>query len=232
MHLVKNYLEYQVNLGFTQVILPKTRAVSLVSKKAESGSIVLESIRKELGDCKRCPLHSARLSIVFGEGNPNAELMFVGEGPGADEDREGKPFVGRAGQLLTKMIRAMGFDRSEVYIANIVKCLPPENRNPKTLEISTCLPFLKSQVTAVKPRVVVALGRIATSSLLNTTESLSNLRGQFHDFDGILLMPTYHPSFLLRQERDRKYKAEAWEHLQKVMAYLKSTHSHLESKDE
>ena len=230
--LIRDYLQYQVNLGFRHVMLPKTKSVQLASKKPESGFYALESIRKELGDCKRCPLHQGRLNIVFGEGNPDANLMFVGEGPGADEDRQGKPFVGRAGQLLTKMIRAMGFDRSEVYIANIVKCRPPENRDPLALEISTCLPFLKSQMTAVKPRVIVALGKTATSSLLNTKESLSYLRGKFHDLDGIAVMPTYHPSFLLRKEQERKYKAEAWEHLQKVIAFLKSEHSYSESKDE
>lgn len=220
--LIKNFLEYQVNLGFRQVMLPKTRGVDFVSQERKSGFVELESIRNELGDCKRCPLHEGRLNIVFGEGNPNARLMFVGEGPGADEDRQGKPFVGRAGQLLTKMIRAMGFDRSEVYITNIVKCRPPKNRDPQPVEISTCFPFLKSQIAAVKPGVIVALGKIATWSLLNTKEPLANLRGRFHDLEGTPLMPTYHPSFLLRQEQERKYKAEAWEHLQNVMALLKN----------
>jgi DNA polymerase len=194
-------------------------------ERSQSSFAELESIRRELGDCKRCPLHKGRLTIVFGEGNPNAELMFVGEGPGADEDRQGKPFVGRAGQLLTKMIRAMGFDRSEVYIANIVKCRPPENRDPVELEICTCLPFLRSQIAAIKPRAIVALGKIATWSLLDTKESLSNLRGTFQDLQGIPVMPTYHPSFLLRQEKERRFRAEAWEHLQKVMALLKTNHS-------
>lgn len=230
--LVRNYLEYQVNIGFRQVIAPKTPPVARESSANESGIITLEAIRTELGDCKRCPLHEGRLNIVFGEGNPRARVMFVGEGPGADEDRQGEPFVGRAGQLLTKMIRAMGFDRSEVYIANIVKCRPPANRDPEPLEISTCLPFLKSQIAAVKPRVLVALGRIATCSLLGTTEPLSALRGRFHDLDGTPLMPTYHPSFLLRKEADRRYKAEAWEHLQKVMAFLESPGSHWETRHE
>jgi len=180
----------------------------------------LEKIREDLGDCTRCPLHKGRLKIVFGEGHPRASLMFVGEGPGADEDRQGRPFVGRAGQLLTKMIQAMGLDRSEVYIANVVKCRPPENRDPLPEEIATCFPFLEAQITAVAPRIIVALGRVAAGTLLGVKSSLSDLRGRFHDRKGVPVIPTYHPSFLLRQESDRRWKAEAWSDLKKVMELL------------
>jgi uracil-DNA glycosylase family 4 len=229
--LIRDYLQYQVNLGFRHVLLPKTTSPR-PSGPNDPNVIALEAVREELGDCKRCPLHEGRLHIVFGEGPPHAALMFVGEGPGADEDRQGRPFVGKAGQLLTKMIRAMGFDRSEVYIANIVKCRPPGNRDPLELEINTCLPFLKSQIEAIKPKVIVALGKTATWSLLNTRESLSNLRGKFHDLEGIPVMPTYHPLFLLRKEKDRQFKAEAWEHLQKAMALLRTNQPHSEPRDE
>ena len=146
--------------------------------------------------------------------------MFVGEGPGADEDREGSPFVGRAGQLLTKMIQAMNLDRSEVYIANVVKSRPPGNRNPTALEISACFPFLERQIVAIQPEVIVALGKIAANTLLETGEPIGKLRGKFHDRHGIPVMPTYHPSFLLREDSSKRYKAEAWADLKKVMGVL------------
>ncbi len=179
----------------------------------------LEEIRADLGECTRCPLHVGRLNIVFGEGNPSAELMFVGEAPGADEDRQGRPFVGRAGQLLTKMIQAMHLDRSEVYISNIVKSRPPGNRNPAPLEIAACFPFLERQIASIKPKVIVALGKIAANTLLETEEPIGKLRGKFHDRRGVQVMPSYHPSFLLR-EYSKGAKAEAWEDLKKVMALL------------
>jgi len=204
----RSYLQFQVNLGFREILIPRD----------DNGS--LKAIRMELGDCVRCPLHKARRNIVFGEGNPRARIMFIGEGPGADEDRQGSPFVGRAGQLLTRMIAAMGLDRSQVYIANVVKCRPPENRDPETGEIQTCLPFLEEQIAAISPEVIVTLGRIAAHTLLDTGESISKIRGRFHDYKGIPMMPTYHPSFLLRQEPNRRFKAEAWSDLQKVMEML------------
>lgn len=213
MELARNYLEYQVNEGFSEVLVPDGADAPLTLSP-------LERVREELGDCTRCPLHRNRTHLVFGEGDPDARLMFVGEGPGADEDREGRPFVGRAGQLLTKMIRAMGFDRSEVYIANVVKCRPPKNRDPEGPEIATCFPFLEAQIEAVNPDVIITLGRIATKSLLGTTRTLGTLRGSFHDRRGIPVMPTYHPSFLLRQEPDRQPKAQAWADLKKVMELL------------
>jgi DNA polymerase len=154
---------------------------------------------------------------VFGVGNPSAELMFVGEAPGADEDVQGVPFVGRAGQLLTKMIEAMGFTRDEVYIANVIKCRPPGNRNPEPDEIATCEPFLLRQIAAIQPKVVVALGAFAAKTLLKTDEPISRLRGRLYDYRGAKLMPTFHPSFLLRSPGNKR---EAWEDLKKALAEL------------
>jgi uracil-DNA glycosylase len=213
IHLARSYLHYQVNMGFTEVALPR-------ADETRSQQSPLEAIRAELGECTRCLLHEKRLNIVFGEGNPHARLVFVGEGPGEDEDEQGRPFVGRAGQLLSRMIRAMNLDRFDVYIANIVKCRPPGNRPPHRREIETCLPFLESQIAAVNPAVIVALGKVAACALLGTDEPVSRMRGRFHDRKGIPVMPTYHPSFLLREEPDRKHKAEAWADLKEVMALL------------
>jgi uracil-DNA glycosylase family 4 len=177
----------------------------------------LSEIREDLGDCKRCPLHRGRKNLVFGVGNPNAELMFVGEGPGADEDEQGEPFVGRAGQLLNNMIAAMGLRREDVYIANVVKCRPPNNRTPEREECDTCSPFLLRQIEVIRPKVIVALGAVAAKNLLSVNDSMSNLRGRFYDFRGIKLAVTYHPAFLLRDPRQKK---EAWKDLQMVMQYL------------
>ena len=178
----------------------------------------LDDLRKnEIGECTRCPLHKGRTHIVFGVGNPEAQLMFVGEGPGADEDAQGEPFVGRAGQLLTKMIEAMGLKRSDVYIANIVKSRPPGNRNPEPAEIATCLPFLKKQIEIIQPKVIVCLGKIAAQTLLQTEIPITKLRGQFQDYGGIQVMPTYHPAFLLRNPPMKKF---VWEDLKKVMSLL------------
>lgn len=178
----------------------------------------LENLRlNEIGNCTRCPLHKGRTHIVFGVGNPMAKLMFVGEGPGADEDRQGEPFVGKAGQLLTRMIEAMGLKRSEVYIANIVKCRPPDNRNPEPVEIATCIPFLKQQIEMIKPRVLVCLGKVAAQALLQTEISITKLRGEFQAYGDIQLMPTYHPAFLLRNPA---MKRPVWEDLKKVMKIL------------
>jgi uracil-DNA glycosylase len=209
------YLEYQMGLGVREVVLPPR------PKNEHTGEHrSLDSIRGELGECTRCPLHRTRRTIVFGEGSAHARLMFIGEGPGAEEDRQGRPFVGRAGQLLTRMINAMTLDRSEVYIANIVKCRPPDNRDPNRVEIDTCFPFLQAQILSVAPEVIVALGRVAAANLLNTNQPIGKLRGRFHDRQGTPVMPTYHPSFLLRNEGDRRWKAEAWADLRKVMALL------------
>jgi DNA polymerase len=187
----------------------------------------LKLIREDLGDCTRCKLHQqGRKQIVFGVGNPHAELMFVGEGPGADEDAQGEPFVGRAGQLLNNMIKAMGLRREDVYIANIVKCRPPGNRTPEPDECGTCSPFLMRQIAAIKPKVLVALGATAAKNLLAMNSSLGDLRGRWFDFKppasdpswpGARLAVTYHPAYLLR---DPRQKGETWKDLQMVMKYL------------
>lgn len=177
----------------------------------------LELICGELAGCTRCKLHRRRTNIVFGVGNPHADLVFVGEGPGHDEDVQGIPFVGRAGQLLTQMITAMGLSRDDVYIANVVKCRPPENRTPEKDEIATCLPFLFRQLTNINPKVIVSLGSVAAQALLNTNKSISHFRGQWFDFRGAKLMPTYHPAYLLRNPHA---KPEVWADLKKVMALL------------
>jgi DNA polymerase len=177
----------------------------------------LEKIRADLGDCTRCRLSKARHTIVYGVGNPHAELMFAGEGPGADEDAQGIPFVGRAGQLLTQMIEAMGLKREDVYIANVVKCRPPENRLPEKDEIATCSPFLIRQIDAIKPKVLVALGACAVQTLLAAPVAITKIRGQWYDFRGIRMMPTFHPAYLLRNP---PAKPDAWKDLQKVMSVL------------
>ena len=203
----------------------------VVSPKPEQGvadhASALKVIREDLGDCRRCKLHQqGRKQIVFGVGNPQAELMFVGEGPGADEDAQGEPFVGRAGQLLNNMIKAMGLRREDVYIANIVKCRPPGNRTPERDECETCSPFLMRQISVIKPKVIVALGAVAAKNLLAINAPMSELRGRWYDFKpavsdpswpGARLAVTYHPAFLLR---DPRQKGEAWKDLQMVMKYL------------
>ncbi|MCA2978393.1 MAG: uracil-DNA glycosylase [Myxococcaceae bacterium] len=174
----------------------------------------LDEIRRELGDCQRCKLCKGRSSIVFGSGNPRAELVFVGEGPGEEEDRQGVPFVGKAGQLLTKMIEAMKFSRDEVYICNVVKCRPPNNRNPEPDEIEACEPFLRAQLASLQPKVIVALGKFAATTLLRDQTSITRLRGQWREYQGVALMPTFHPAYLLRQPEEKRL---AWMDLQEVM---------------
>jgi len=175
----------------------------------------LEDVRKMIGDCKKCRLHQKRKNIAFGSGNEKAEIVFVGEAPGEDEDIQGKPFVGKAGQLLTKIIEAMGLKRDDVYIANIIKCRPPNNRNPLEDEISACEPFLKEQLRIINPKIICALGTFAAQTLLKTKEKISSLRGKFYTYEGIKLMPTFHPAYLLRNPTDKKY---TWEDVQKIMA--------------
>jgi DNA polymerase len=181
------------------------------------GRRTLDDIRTELGECTRCKLHGTRTSIVFGVGAPDAPLMFVGEGPGEQEDKRGEPFVGPAGELLDKMIDAMGWSRDSVYINNIVMCRPPGNRNPQPDEVGACKPFLEARIGAVAPRIIVALGRPAANTLLGTDAPISTLRGRFHDRNGVKVMPTFHPAYLLR-EPDKK--REAWADLKLVMAEL------------
>jgi uracil-DNA glycosylase len=180
----------------------------------------LKAIREDIGDCTRCKLcNLGRRQIVFGVGNPSADLMFVGEAPGRDEDIQGIPFVGRAGQKLTQIIEAIGLKRDDVYIANVIKCRPPENRNPEPDEVDKCEPFLFRQVDTIKPKVIVALGTFAARSLLKTTDPISRLRGRVYDYRGAKLVPTFHPAFLLRNPSCRR---EVWEDMKKVRALLNS----------
>jgi uracil-DNA glycosylase len=208
--------------------LPKAKAVAVVSAPADVATRpestvsdpaqALLAIREDLGDCTRCRLHKqGRKQIVFGVGNPRAELMFIGEAPGADEDTQGEPFVGRAGQLLNNMIKAMGLCREDIYIANIIKCRPPGNRTPERDECETCSPFLMRQIATIKPKVLVALGAVAAKTLLAINAPMSELRGHWYDFRGTKLAVTYHPAFLLRDPRQKK---EAWKDLQMVMKEL------------
>jgi uracil-DNA glycosylase len=199
------------------VFTPRPAGPSLFDSMTKISNDTLLQIREDLGDCKRCKLHKTRKNIVFADGNPKADLVFVGEGPGADEDAQGLPFVGRAGKLLTQMIEAMGLRRQDVYICNVVKCRPPENRLPEKDEISECSPFLHRQIDTIAPKVVVALGACAAQTLLETNRGISQFRGQWLDFRGRKLMATYHPAYLLRNP---SAKGEVWKDLQKVMAEL------------
>lgn len=201
--------------------VPAAIDFSLPAVPPQARAAALEAIRQEIGDCTRCQLaFEGRNKIVFGDGDPNAELLFVGEGPGADEDMQGVPFVGRAGQLLNNMIGAMGLDRQRVYIANIVKCRPPKNRAPEPAEANTCTQFLFQQIGIVRPKLMVALGSTAATYLLGTKAALSVLRGKMHDCMGTKLIVTYHPAYLLR---DPRQKAETWKDLQLAMKYLNLT---------
>src|SRR5215472_2106848 len=197
--------------------LPAPPAPSLFDAADKIVDDTLLRIREDLGECTRCKLHKHRHTIVFGDGNPKAELVFVGEGPGADEDAQGLPFVGRAGKLLTQMIEAMGLHRKDVYICNVVKCRPPENRTPEDAEISTCSPFLLRQLEVIAPKVIVCLGAVAFKTLLKTNRGISQYRGQWLEFRSSRLMATYHPAYLLRNPNA---KGEVWKDLQKVMAVL------------
>jgi uracil-DNA glycosylase family 4 len=198
-------------------LLPKAPEVSLFDAMNKVPNDTLLKVREDLGDCKRCKLHSTRKTIVFADGNPKAELVFVGEGPGHDEDVQGLPFVGRAGKLLNQMIEAMGLQRKDVYICNVVKCRPPENRLPERDEIECCSPFLLRQLDVISPKVIVCLGACSAQTLLQTNRGISHFRGQWLDFRGHKLMATYHPAYLLRNPAA---KGEVWKDLQKVMSVL------------
>ncbi len=178
----------------------------------------LDQIRNDLGDCHRCGLSTHRTHIVFGEGDPNARLVFVGEGPGFEEDRSGRPFVGPAGQLLTKIIEAIKLSRDQVYICNAIKCRPPGNRNPALEEIAACRPFLERQIAAIEPEAICTLGTFAAQTLLNTQMPISKLRGRFHTYNGIRLMPTYHPAYLLRHPDQKR---AVWEDMKKIASLLR-----------
>ncbi|MDD5286798.1 MAG: uracil-DNA glycosylase [Desulfuromonadaceae bacterium] len=191
--------------------------IPLLSEKHET----LEQIRKNLGDCQRCKLGATRKNLVFGVGNPHARLVFVGEGPGADEDEKGEPFVGRAGGVLNRLIVAMGLKREDVYICNIVKCRPPGNRDPEQDEVAACSPFLLRQLRSINPEVIVTLGKPASHTLLGCKEPISKLRGKFRDFHGIPLMPTYHPSYLLRSGGNSDSFWDVWDDMTQVLQLLK-----------
>jgi len=190
--------------------------------EASAPSESLETIREDLGDCQRCKLAPTRTNLVFGSGNPKAKLMFVGEAPGADEDRQGLPFVGRAGQLLTKIIEAIDIRREDVFICNILKCRPPENRNPEQEEITSCEPFLFRQIASIRPKIICALGTFGAQTLLRTREPISRLRGRFYEYRGSKLMATFHPAYLLRNPMEKR---RVWEDMQKIREYLRSLDS-------
>lgn len=181
----------------------------------------LAELCQRIGDCRRCDLHHGRTNLVFGAGYEKARLVFVGEAPGADEDRQGQPFVGEAGQVLTRLIEAMGLKRAQVYICNVLKCRPPANRNPHKDEIATCSPFLQQQLQIIKPEVIVALGTFAAQTLLESKEPISRMRGQFHSWHGIPVMPTFHPSFLLHNKENKQHYWDVWSDMEQVLRKLK-----------
>ena len=199
------------------VVPPRSSGVSVFGSMNKIAGDSLFKILSDIGDCTRCKLHRGRTKLVFGDGNPKADLVFVGEGPGRDEDMQGLPFVGRAGKLLTQMIEAMGLQRKDVYICNVVKCRPPENRTPEKDEVEICSPFLLRQLDTIAPKVIVCLGSVAAQTLLQTNRGISHFRGEWQDFRGRKLMATYHPAYLLRNP---SAKGEVWKDLQKVMAVL------------
>jgi DNA polymerase len=212
------WLRYQRRLGrLGEPEQPQPQAWSQTQAPVAKVFPTLAEIRRELGDCQRCKLARSRTHIVFGDGAPRAALMFIGEGPGGEEDLQGLPFVGAAGQLLNNMLSKLGLKREEVYIANIVKCRPPGNRDPEADETAACLPFLKKQIRAIRPQVIITLGRIATQAVLGTQAPLTRLRGQWQQYRQTPVMPTFHPSYLVRFPRERH---KTWEDMQQVMEYV------------
>ncbi len=234
---LKSYLEYLKGLGITELPLFSNGNEKIYQSEASAGVGAihelplpyrmanisqseiqrLEEIRSELGDCRRCKLHRTRRTLVFGEGNEKARLMLIGEGPGNDEDVQGMPFVGKAGQLLTKILQAIEIEREEVYITNIIKCRPPQNRNPEPDEIENCYPFLLKQIQAIRPRIICALGTFSAQTLLKTDVKITALRGKVYDFSGIQLFPTYHPAYLLRNPEKKR---EVWEDMKQIARHL------------
>jgi uracil-DNA glycosylase len=212
---VANQDEFAARLSWKKVEQVK-KNIKVDAKDSESD---LNKICRDMAGCRLCPLGKTRHNLVFGDGNPHAKVVFVGEAPGADEDEQGLPFVGRAGQLLTKIIEAMGLSRKDVYICNILKCRPPQNRNPLPEEISACEPFLKQQLKSISPLVICALGTFAAKTLLKTEVPISVLRGRFHSYEGIKLMPTYHPAYLLRNPSAKKL---VWEDVRLIMKELQN----------
>ncbi len=234
---LKSYLEYLKGLGITELPLLGQKGENFNSSEASIGAgvihepspsygspdisqsdmVSLEKIQSELGNCQRCKLHRTRRTIVFGEGNRKARLMLIGEGPGYDEDIQGRPFVGKAGQLLTKILQSVDIKREEVYITNIIKCRPPQNRNPEPDEIESCRPFLFDQIRAIEPKVICALGTFSAQTLLKTDVKITALRGKAYAFSGIQLFPTYHPAYLLRNPEKKR---EVWEDMKQIVKAL------------
>jgi uracil-DNA glycosylase family 4 len=211
---LSGWLRYQRRLGWRGM---PAKVATQIQDREKPYEKTLEEIRAEMGDCRRCKLYAGRTHLVFGDGAPDARLMFVGEAPGAEEDQQGVPFVGAAGRLLNNLLSKLGLRREEVYIANIHKSRPPGNRDPEAEEIAACLPFLEKQIQAIRPRVIVTLGRIATHALLGTKEPLTRLRGHWQRYHDIRVMPTFHPSYLLRAPQERR---KTWADMQQVMEYL------------
>ncbi len=214
---LKAYMTYQAEIGVKGFERSNSKSADSEVNLLDKDRLTLETIIERMGECTRCDLHKGRRRIVFGAGPENAEIMFVGEAPGAEEDRQGVPFVGRAGQLLTKIVTAMKYSRQEVYITNVNKCRPPKNRDPRPAEVAACEPFLMQQIQVIKPKVIIALGRWAAQTLLKTNTAIGGLRGKFHDYHGIPLMPTYHPAAILRNPNLRR---PVWDDMQKVMKLL------------
>ena len=214
-----SYFGYLKGIGIEGFPFPEGRFKNTVSNSSPlpSKNITLDEIRKELGECRRCKLHRTRNTIVFGEGNKRAKLMIIGEGPGYEEDVQGKPFVGRAGQLLTKILQSIHLQREEVYITNIIKCRPPQNRNPEPDEIQSCHPFLQKQIHAIQPKVICALGTFAAQTLLKTNAKITALRGRFQEINGIKVIPTFHPAYLLRNP---ERKREVWEDMKQIFEWI------------
>lgn len=217
LQAVKHRIEGEVLSGISGVnIIPDIGKG--VGEAAARGEKIGAGLRRRVEGCTGCTLSESRDNVVTGEGSPGAELMFIGEAPGAEEDRQGRPFVGRAGKLLTKIIESIGLKREDVYITNILKCRPPSNRDPLPAEIARCVPYLMEQIDMICPKVICTLGKFASQTLLDSNTPISRLRGKFHDFHGIKLMPTYHPAFLLRNSSGKK---EVWEDMKKIAAELR-----------
>ncbi len=228
---LKKAMEFYQELGFERLPVKEADLFDLFVNEnqtyqvsEEAGAFAsnkessLKDLRKEIGDCRKCRLSKGRKNIVFGEGNQNAKIMFIGEGPGREEDIQARPFVGDAGKLLTSLINKMGFKREDVYIGNVIKCRPPSNRDPEEDEMAACSPFLEKQIEIIKPEVIVALGRISSHFLTRSKIPISKLRGRFYDYKGIPVMPTFHPAYLLRNPKD---KWLTWDDVQKVLEKLK-----------
>jgi len=213
LNSLKIAVETEQLSGVKDIYFPRKETSVVLKTKSET----LKELSVSVRECARCPLAKTRTNVVLGEGNPDAELMFIGEAPGRDEDLQGRPFVGRAGQLLTKIIESIGLKREDVYIANILKCRPPENRNPLPDEIAVCKDYLARQIEIIKPKVICALGKFSAQTLLDTETPISGLRGKFHDHNGIKLMPTYHPAYLLRNPEGKK---DVWADMKKIAKEL------------